>query len=479
MVGLARASSIRHALLPTPSSLPKLVSTSCIAAAQLRNHSTNSEHVQDAHENELPRPAHQVSDSPRTRRIQPFPVAAIYPVFMREEDSLSMNSETQGQTKLYSRVPNWKPLSSAIAHSKNIYDLLELINFKVLSHVDGHLLLSLSEQLIIGLRNAPSTPAEFAAFEIIFARLRYLRVEPNKALLITGLKYAARVGSFEALARYLTLLASHGHQIDAEQLRKLLWNLHDYLQKYTSETDQSWHSRRRKQQLLRILTGWQSGGVGRPKKERQLCLFMAISQHNVSYWDSYASLLRKVGGKDVVFGEWLSFKKSLPDHTVSVKDANDTARSAGTTNVAEIACCFARSLIMADDVERAWQVIEDPDSELGAQDSGSELGAISDRIWSMLLDHPQYITKWQPKMAEKVLKKYEEYIAQIEAAMHIRWVGGEDGYHVASIQEEMTEELGVIRRSSGKDWIVWRCTQWPFGRSRKYNQTVARKSQKR
>lgn len=158
---------------------------------------------------------------------------------------------------------------------------------------------------------------------------------------------------------------------------------------------------------------------------------MALPLATISLWEQYISLLRRVGGKDVVFSEWLSLKRSLPGLMFPDKHNNKTAGSAGIGDLGQIAGYFAKSLVEADDAERAWQIIHD---------SGITVGAVSNPTWSLLLDHPQYIRSWQPEMAKKVLEKYEESIRKIEATMGIRWLGGADGYHVTT--RESADESG-------------------------------------
>ena len=309
-------------------------------------------------------------------------------------------------------------------------DLQDIINTQVLSHEDGLQLLSVSVALVKALEKTQAHSNGVHTFANIIARLHQVGVEPNKALLIAGIQCAARDGSFEALARYLNIAASGGYQLRFQQLLSLLGNLHSYLVVCGPELNQSWDGRRRKQQILRILTGWQYG-VRRSNEERQPAIFMAIKKCEMCLWRRYISILRIVGGKDVVFGEWSNFKRSLLGLEFPNKE---------TAHLTRIAGYFAVNLIRANDAERAWSVI---------QDSGFKIGALRNSTWSMLLDYPQYIRNWQPAMAaamaEKILKKYEECLVEIEATMGITWSGGEDGYHIASIQGETAvdpEDLG-------------------------------------
>ena len=314
-----------------------------------------------------------------------------------------------------------------LTRSQDLHRVLEVIHTRVRSRRDGLDLLSNSPALIKALQK-PQPPREIlGAINIIFARLHYVGVEPNKASLLFGMLCAARAGSFEALQLYLSQAVSYGHKLALNDVRSVLQNLYKYVFEYYKEDNQSWIGRRRKQQLLRIVTGWQCDGVRQPGEKRRDTIFKIVRKgkvSQVSLWEYYTCMLRIAGGKDVLFGEWLDFNRPLPNLTSSGEDNNKTARSLSLVKKRiRIAGCFARNLVLANDAERAWQVIQDTDADVEAVD---------DTTWSLLLDHPQHIKSWQPAMAEKVIKKYEESIVEIEAAMGITWSGGEDGYHVTS-----------------------------------------------
>ncbi|KAA6411494.1 MAG: hypothetical protein FRX48_04774 [Lasallia pustulata] len=431
-----RVSTIRHALLRTVPRRNTFLSTSThpnrITAAQSRNGDTNHGHFQYTHQQKhtLPQLAAKVW-------LKPFRIPALSRIY-KSQSSDSPVEELKSWTLQSPQLLARKRLFEAFQSAKDIDHLREIISTRVLSHQDGVELLSASVALINALKKlrSPSTEGRvLCAFTATIARLHRLGVEPNEALIIFGIWCAARARSFEALARYLNIATSNSHRLGGRLLYSLLKGLHGYLPICDREVYQGLNGRRRKQQALRILTGWQFDGVRRPDEKRQPCLFMAMPRSDLSLWKSYVSLLRGVGGKDVIFSEWSNFKRSLPGLANPVKDHSATTKSSGTVDLGDaiaIAGTFARSLILVDDAERAWQVIHD---------CGSELGAVSDETWSMLLDYPQHIRSWQPAMAEKVLKKYEECVNKIEAAMGIAWVGGEDGYHIASIQGETAEEL--------------------------------------
>lgn len=309
-----------------------------------------------------------------------------------------------------------------LTRSQDIHRLLGVIHTRVRSRRDGLDLLSNTAALIEALQKPQSPFRILRAINIIFARLRSVGVEPNKELLVFGILCAARGGSFEALRRHLSQSVSHDYNLSRSEIRSLLQNLHEYLSEYYQENNKSWDGRRRKQQLLQIVTGWQFDGVRRPGEERQHGIYMIMQGFEISHWEYYTRILRIAGGKDVVVGEWLNFKRALPNLTSLGKDNISSAQPLHPTDKRiRIAGLFARNLVLANDAERAWQVI---------QDTCPDVEAVDDTTWSLLLDHPQHIQSWQPAMTEKVLNKYEESIIEIEAAMGITWSGGEDGYHV-------------------------------------------------
>ncbi|KAI4121946.1 MAG: hypothetical protein LQ347_006687 [Umbilicaria vellea] len=318
-----------------------------------------------------------------------------------------------------------------LTHCQDIHRVLEVIHTRVRSRQDGLDLLSNSAALFEALQKSQHPVKILRAINIIFTRLHHVGVELNKASLVYGIQCAAHAGSFEALQLYLSQAFSYGHKLALHEFRSLMQNLYEYVIKNYKEDTRSWDGRRRKQQLLRVVTGWQCDGVRRPGEERQYSIHSVMRKFQgseVSLWENHTCILRIAGGKDVLFDEWLDFNRPQPDPTSSGKDNNNER--------IQIAGLFASNLVLANDAERAWQVI---------QDTGSDVGAVDDTTWSLLLDHPQHIRNWQAAMAEKVIKKYEESVVRIEAAMGITWSGGEDGYHITTNQEKSAEGQRSLR----------------------------------
>lgn len=431
-------SSIRRAPLPKLQCLNRSSSTSYVTAAQYSNNRSDYEHRQHAHAHKHQHPNHpqhphfdQASDRPLTIRGQPFPIGVIRRVF-KPGGSRSDDGDAESRTSQHIPSHIRTRLSNMLTRSQDIHRLLGVIHTRVRSRRDGLDLLSNTAALIEALQKPQSPFRILRAINIIFARLRYVGVEPNKELLVFGILSAARAGSFEALRRHLSQTVSHGYNLGRSEIRSLLQNLHEYLSEYYKEDNKSWDGRRRKQQLLQIVTGWQCDGVPRPGEERQHGICMVMQGFEIRQWEYYIFILRIAGGKDILVGEWLNFKRALPNLTSLGKDNISSARSLHPTDERiRIAGFFARNLVLANDAEGAWQVV---------QDTCSDVEAVDDTTWSLLLDHPQHIKSWQPAMAEKVLHKYEESIIEIEAAMGITWSGGEDGYHVSSNQDESAEE---------------------------------------
>ncbi|MCJ1390464.1 hypothetical protein MMC18_003323 [Xylographa bjoerkii] len=233
----------------------------------------------------------------------------------------------------------------------------------------------------------------------------------NKDVICWGIRIAAEARSTTAIRYYLLLSTRDNIDIVHDQARTTFQYLKQWVQ---SENFQGWEGLRQKQQLLVLLTGRESQKMGEWHESRQRCLYqMSGSEFNGLTYD-YLFILQKLSGTQAVFDEWLCFKESQ----FWRESSNSIGGRATPSKV--IVDTFVQFLVDGNDVERAWQVIED---------SGMKLSQFTWTSLSALFDHPEFIRRWEDGMNEHVLRKYEEHIHRIEEAMRIRWSGGEDGYH--------------------------------------------------
>ncbi|MCJ1384703.1 hypothetical protein MMC17_007821 [Xylographa soralifera] len=241
--------------------------------------------------------------------------------------------------------------------------------------------------------------------------LQRQHVPLNSDIICWGIRVAAEARSTAAIQYYLLISTRKNIDIAHDQAQATFQALKHWVQ---SETFQGWEGLRQKQQLLFNLTGRESQEIGAWHEAWQKCLHQMSGSGPDGLTYDYLFILQKLSGTQTVFNEWLNFKESQLWREFS----QATGEKATASKV--IVDSFVQVLVDAKDVEWAWKVIED---------SGIKLGDLSTNSLSALLDHPEFIRRWDDGMDEHLLRKYEETIRRIEEAMGIHWSGGEDGYH--------------------------------------------------
>ncbi|MCJ1244386.1 hypothetical protein MMC30_001584 [Trapelia coarctata] len=134
----------------------------------------------------------------------------------------------------------------------------------------------------------------------------------------------------------------------------------------------------------------------------------------------YLSILRKLSNADAVFDHWLHFKSTeLHGCLPKPKDLKHPQK--------KIIKAYVQNFIQADDPKRAWQIVEE---------SSARFDDLGEPTWDSLLEHTQYIRKWQDGMSGAMLRKYDEHMSRIEQSLGVRWSGDADGIYLpATLQE--------------------------------------------
>ena len=157
-----------------------------------------------------------------------------------------------------------------------------------------------------------------------------------------------------------------------------------------------------------MLTGYQFDRSPDFGERRQECIRNLVDDISGKSGLLYVTTLQKFASSDALYNEWLYFTKSkLWQKCLGSRDGL-WYHEALKNGEAFIMC-----LITAD-IKRVWVVMEQ---------SGCKPGELSVSTWGSLLDHPEYIEKWQDGMSDQVLRKYEEHLALIENASGVQWSG--------------------------------------------------------
>lgn len=225
-----------------------------------------------------------------------------------------------------------------------------------------------------------------------------------------GLKAAACGNHPATMKQYFTVFNLAKQTTDFPQLLDLeSWNeimqaILVVIESAQSHDMKTWE--RKKAQWTMVVTGWNIKDVNFTRRER--CIYDNVVHFGGPGLFNYFRLVQCLCSAGTVLRMWL--EHHLLDDTGNLPP--------DTLNF--ILNSFITTLLAKGDVERAWKV---------AQNTAPRFGAIHDRLWQMLLHHPEFLDNWIPGMDKSVFAALENYASQIEGELGIRWTGGEDGMH--------------------------------------------------
>lgn len=278
-------------------------------------------------------------------------------------------------------------------------DLL-LSNFQVLKALERCYLKSSSNVSKIHYTNA------------VICRFQKIGLSMPLGLMYGGLKAAAWGNHPVTMKQYFTLFNPVKRTVDFPHSFDLkLWN--EIFQailvvaRCTPRHDlEAW--RLKKAQWAEVVTGWNTDESSFARRER--CIYDVLVNFGVRGLASYFRLVRQFCSTDAILRMWLEHHLiydtgGLPPNTLNF-----------------IFNSFIQLLLAKDDPKRAWEV---------ARNTAPRFGAIQDKSWQLLLQHPEFFDRWIPGMDKFVVDALEKYASYVERQLGVRWTGGEDGIHVA------------------------------------------------
>ena len=258
---------------------------------------------------------------------------------------------------------------------------------------------------------------------LIVSRLSLLKIPLDRNIICYGIHCATKARSTIAFRHYISQLAQDQLQLDLSETLGVLKNLVLWAEQDNFE---GWDGSRRRQELLYVISGQIIEGFQISRKEKQANLRECMARGNAQAWDRFLYVIGKISGKDALSREWQMMKPSSGEKSVrSTEDTTQQDRNSYSGHPgAEVTNSFIQHLLASNGPEEAWKVVTE---------SSCKAEALDDLTWNSLLDYPEYLTEWEPGMAEPLLKKYEQEILKIEAALGIKWTGGENGSHVSPL----------------------------------------------
>lgn len=373
-----------------------------------------------------------------------------------------------------------------IFQSPKIEDLLIATGQEILSHEHAFKLCNETPfpPIIAWIEHYQTSASAFRklqALNAIEARLRRLDVLLPPDVLRHGVRLAVRAAWPEAVKTYLDLLEVPSHGRSTMQPGNFNGLMRE-ISKITKTQDfRGWKGQRSKLRWIAVITGLEVDRLYEPYGHRGACIFKLLPSYDVKAWLSYLNLVRDLGNADLIYCEWMNFKQTeqFSPAVAPSKDADEdrtmgsishsadeeegTAGGNGLTRIEAISHspdgsldklegsklkqeadnrvvgnAFIQALAHHGDHERAWRI---------AYDLAYSYGGISDESWSLLLAEPRYLNDWIPELNRVVLRELKSSLMAIEAALGIRWTGGDSGFHDVLNRAPGGQEAGRIAKT--------------------------------
>lgn len=237
-------------------------------------------------------------------------------------------------------------------------------------------------------------------------------------VVIYGMKAAACANYPAAMESYLGFLGSRAQQVPLEDWELIMKQILVATRSVPRKTCNSFYQKRA---WARVVTGWEMDHAGRGPR-LDFCIHDALRQgrNGIEGLGSYFRLMKRFCPTEGILQIWLI------DHL-----SDGSGPGSHPANLNYIFNSFIQALLAKRDPERAWKV---------AQTMEPRFGAIWDRTWKLLLQNPEHIGGSLPGMDKAVFDALERYLFKIERQFGVRWINGEDGFHVAKEHKNRTKE---------------------------------------
>lgn len=314
----------------------------------------------------------------------------------------------------FSSVRTFEELSYLLA---KIFPKLSQWSYRI-SLDSGYLFKSIISALEICSINAPKHADTLRGLTTIAGLYQSVPLPVPLPVVIYGMKAAACANSPAAMESYLRFLGSRAQEVTLKDWELIMKQMLVATRSMSRRTYRSFYQKRA---WARIVTGWEMDRAGRGPR-RPFCMHDALRQrrNGIEGLGSYFRLMKRFCPAEDILQIWL--KHHLSD---------GSSPEPRPENLNYMFNSFIQTLLAKSDPERAWKV---------ALTMEPRFGAIWDRTWKLLLQHPVHIGKSLPGMDKAVLDALERYLFFVERQFGVRWVNGEDGFHVAKEQIHSIKE---------------------------------------
>lgn len=313
----------------------------------------------------------------------------------------------------FSSVRTFEELSYLLA---KIFPKLSQQSYRI-SLDSGYLFKSIISALEICSMNASRHVDTLRGLTAIAELYQSVQLPVPLPVVIYGMKAAACANFPAAMERYLGFLGSTAQEVTLEDWELIMKQILVATRSMPRRNCKFFYQKRA---WVRIVTGWEMdrAGLG-PRQAFSIHDALRRRRNGIEGLRSYFRLMKRFCPAEDILQIWLK-------HHLS----NGSSPGFRPANLNYIFNSFIQALLAKHDPERAWKV---------AQTMEPRFGAIWDRTWKLLLQHPEYIGRWLPGMDKAVLDALERYLFHVERQFGVRWVNGRDGFHVAKEQNYSTK----------------------------------------
>lgn len=265
-------------------------------------------------------------------------------------------------------------------------------------------------------RNNATDERALATISIIILSLKRANLPIHQDLLYLGAKFAARARSLGGMKRFLKEIKAMNKRMTKTHFRALIAKMSVGKRGYGEIRNGRWLRR----DLLQVLLGFDN-----PDTERPYHLETFLVRRDWMYLHAWITILARCKAVDQLHHEWnlwLANPSRLCEKKLATKPDNIDSKNVTTKIRGDY--WFIEQMCYAGDVAKAWKILEFTEIPFSN---------LRPTVQSMLLSEPQHATIWNADVQQAMLRKYDEEMTKIEAAVGAKWINtGPDGqgHHV-------------------------------------------------
>ncbi|KAI9723275.1 MAG: hypothetical protein M1812_001157 [Candelaria pacifica] len=320
-----------------------------------------------------------------------------------------------------SQVPTTEDLSRLLnaSASTGLDSIIRtVVNFACQTRESGERLMEVSTDLVRALRRSQDHDHVQSTifFDLIASQLRSTVPKLNGDLVLAGMKCAIMSRSLPSLRRYMLEYRDNGYTMNRLEFSNVLFKFRSLafsLPRDTTNADWLMNSQD-------LLAGSEIAGVKAFSSDEEVSLRSFLPAGACDCFIVYITTLGYFKATEALSQEWVTWQKLQMSYPIPQRQ--------------NIIQAFIESCLKANDPVRAWKIVKD---------SKITFDVLEKETWAQLISHPETICVLPKGIDQLLLKSYFKHLSKIERALQVKWVGGEDGYHVYQSTLENEEKLAM------------------------------------